>query len=182
MLRARFIPLAIGLAMAAIVASSGCGSSSSAEPSPASAAEFNMPGTKENKFTGFGQEANAEEREAASEVLEQNMQARAEGEWESQCSTLNAFVLGQLEKSSARFSPGVKKDCPDELKAQAEPLAQSKAIRANTMTGPIDVLVVRGRRGYALYHGTGGKDYAMQMEKGTNGEWKVGSLVTTELP
>jgi hypothetical protein len=49
------------------------------------------------------------------------------------------------------------------------------------MTGPIDALRVEGDRGYALYHGTKGKDYVMAMKK-EDDEWKVSSLTESELP
>lgn len=167
-------------ALGALVA--GCGSGSSSEGSTASSAAPSAAFTKRGGNDGpatFGEAASDEEREAASRVLEENLKARAAADWARQCATLTAIRIAQIETDAPNFGGG--KGCVVTLREQAEPLAASKAARANTMTEPIAVLRVKGRRGYALYHGAGGKDYAMPMEK-EGGEWKVAELATTNVP
>jgi hypothetical protein len=162
-----------------IIAVAGCGGSSSSADSgstggPEASASFLKAGGK-NRIPKFGEEAEEDEREAASEVLEKSLQARAAGEWAAQCDTLTTARANNVKETAGGGS------CASSLKAQALPLAESKAVRANTMDGPIDTLRVAGNRGFALYHGKGGKDYAMPMKK-EDDKWKVSSLTESELP
>jgi hypothetical protein len=172
----------------------GCGSSSSSSSSPSPSAnsttgstsdpntsdeteaskEFVKPGG-ENKFAKFGQEADAAEREAASEVLEVNLQARAVGNWAAQCSSLSVAAIKKVEESAVAPSP--PEGCAKALEAQAEPLSSTKEIRSDTMTGPIAALRIEGNNAFALYHGTKGVNYAMPMSK-EGDQWKVDALVT----
>jgi hypothetical protein len=172
--------LLCAMALVLLVSACGSGSSSTSGSSDPSApsAEFTGKGG-ENKPASFGGIADGGEREAASRVLERSLKARAAGDWAAQCATLNASMIAKIEAEGKKLDAG--KGCAKSLRAEAEPLAKTKAIRANTLTGPIDVLRVEGIKGYALYHGTKGKDYAMPMEK-NGGEWKVAALVTTEVP
>jgi hypothetical protein len=191
--------LLAALAIAALIAGCGGGSSSSGSStsssgasspnsestSPASessggsepSAEFFGP-TGKNQTAEFGEEASDEEREAASEVLEENLEARAAGDWKGQCDTLSAAVAKNTAKQGEVANV---KGCAASLELLAQPPARTKAFRANTMTGPIDALRVEGNDGFALYHGAEGQDYSMQMEK-EDGEWKVSSLSTRTLP
>jgi hypothetical protein len=141
-------------------------------------AEFLSPKGK-NQIAKFGQEADVEEREAASSALEESLQARAGGDWATQCETLSATGIKNVEGSVA--ANGAGPSCAKQLEAQAQPLSETKEIRANTMTGPIAVLRVKGNKGFALYHGAKGLDYAMPMTK-EGDEWKVNALVTQEVP
>ncbi|MGB7684774.1 MAG: hypothetical protein WBL45_03235 [Solirubrobacterales bacterium] len=168
--------------MAAVLLSGvgvGCGgdSGASATSDPSGGAEasssFIKPGGK-NQIPKFGDEADEDEREAASAVLQESIQARAAGEWARQCETLTAGRVKRVQET------GASGNCASALKIQAAPLSETQALRANTMTGPIDALRVEGDRGFALYHGRNGKDYAMPMRE-EDGEWKVSSLTETEL-
>lgn len=156
----------------------GCGSSSGGSDATGPSAEFTGKGGS-NRPAAFGQVADEEEREAASKVLEESLKARAAGDWAAQCATLTVRAISQIESDAPNFGGG--KGCVSGLKAQAEPLSSSKSVRANTMTGPIAVLRVDGKFGYALYHGAKHQDYAMLMRK-EGGEWKVDHLATTEIP
>jgi hypothetical protein len=160
----------------------GCGSSSSGSSGSSGDTEASTEFTKEggnNRPATFGEVAGADEREAASQVLERNLKARASGDWAAQCATLTAGRIRAVEATGKSFGAG--RGCVSSLKAQAEPLSQTKAFRVNTLIGPIDVLRVKGSIGYALYHGTQHKDYAMPMKK-EDGGWKVARLATTEIP
>jgi hypothetical protein len=134
-------------------------------------------------YVTFGREASEAERRAASKILRKNMEGRQDANFATQCATLSPDALETvvnpegIPKLRRELGPGA---CPRKLKALASPLSTSKAIRRNTMAGPIDALRIQGRKGYALFHGKGGKDFAMVMER-VNGFWRVGALVTTEL-
>jgi hypothetical protein len=191
------VVLIIGALTAALLAGCGGGSSSSTDSSSSAgsgstsesstatdstadsgeseaSAEFIRPG-KKNKEVEFGQEADAAEREAASAVLEENLQARASGDWEGQCSSLTAEAVKSVEKSAA------KKSCEESLEALAQPISKSKAVRADTMTEPVAALRVKGDKAFALYHGAKGQDYAISMTK-EGGEWKVAAIQERVIP
>jgi hypothetical protein len=168
---------AILVAVAIATSFTACGGSSSDADEVEASKSFLQPGGK-NKIAKFGEEASADEREAASEVLEENLEAREAGEWAKQCSSLTTGAVKRLQEENVeRNFP--KGNCTESLSAQGETLG-TEAVRENTMTGPIDALRVKGDRGYALYHGTEGKDYSMAMKK-VNDEWKVDSLITEEI-
>lgn len=171
---ARLVAGTTVLVLIAAIALAGCGGSSS-EAGETEASKSFLSAKGKNKIPTFGEEADADEREAASEVLEESLKARAAAEFEKQCATLTPSQIKQVEENST--SP--KATCGENLERQAGLLSNTKAIRANTMTGPIDALRVKGDRGWALYHGKKGKDYAMAMEK-VDDDWKVDALVTVE--
>lgn len=167
--------VALVTAMAIVGCGGSSGSSNANEPEASKA--FLSPKGK-NTIPKFGEEASSDEREAASAVLEENLEARAAGEWAKQCASMSVAAIKKVEGAAAYRN--IPKGCVSALKTQGEPKSETQSVRENTMSGPIDALRVKGEKGYALYHGTKGKDYAMPMEK-ENGEWKVGSVVTTEL-
>ncbi len=159
------------------------GSSSGAEGSTAAEAGSSKPAAgfvkkgANNSLAEFGTEAPAEEREAASTVLEENLKARASGDYATQCESLSARSLKKIEENSG---PLGKQPCAQKLGAEAK--KAPTGLLEDTMTEPVAALRVKGNRGWALYHGKGGKNYAMAMEKEANGEWKVASLTTQTLP
>jgi hypothetical protein len=174
----------LGLALVAICLASGiagCGGGSSSSSGASSegrsgagpSAEFLKPKGK-NEIATFGQEAPPELREAASAIVTESLKARAAADFATQCETLNMKGIADV--------PGAENhsDCPKALRAYAEPLANSKKIRADTLSGPIAAFRVKGDQGYAIYHGNDGKNYAMPMEK-EDGSWKVSSVTTIEL-
>jgi hypothetical protein len=169
------------LALFALVGCGGGGSSSSSSSAEGSShkgasSEFISPGG-ENKFAKFGEEASEEEREAASAVLEENLTARQVGDWETQCASLTESQMKELSPESG--AEVLVKACAKGLGELAQPLSATAETRKDRLPGEIDVLRVKGKIGYALFHGSEGTNYAMAMEKeGT--EWKVASLVTVE--
>jgi hypothetical protein len=183
------IGAALIAALAILVFVAGCGSSSNAGSSTPSeesstsessggegAAEF-LSKKGENKIVKFGEEADDEEREAASEVLEENFEAREAADFATQCETLTKGAIKKVEEGPPNLGAG----CEKAVELAAEPLAETKEIRANTLNGPIAALRIKGNKGYALYHGTKNKDYYIEMEK-VGDEWKVDRLISTELP
>jgi hypothetical protein len=170
--------VSVAICLALITAGCGGGGSSSsiakASGEATASAQFLKPGGANNSLVRFGHEASAEEREEVQSVVTASLRARAAADFVAQCETLSIQAINEI--------PGAKGhgDCPRKLKEFAEPLARSKPIRANTLSGPIPALRVKGDRAYALYHGNDGKDYALPLAK-EDGAWKVSSLLTIEL-
>jgi hypothetical protein len=158
-------------------ASEGSSTSSSPPPSssqPESRTSPPTPGfSKKAKLAAFGYEAEASDQEEASDILERSLKARAAGDYATQCETLSQPVVEAVER--ARY----RQNCVNTLKIGD--LLTPPAKTVNTMQGPIVALRVKGAVGYALYHGKDGDDYAMRMEL-ENGEWKVGEVLTENLP
>ena len=177
-----------------------CGSSSDAETDGGSSANASSEFVKNGastQYANFGKEASTEEREAVSAILEENLKARASGDYAVQCASLSAGAIKTIVQAAATLPTG--KGCGKELeavasvadardaeRAGAEVAAAKvegrkgkapKTIREYTMTGPIDVFRVKGTQGFVLYHGIKGLDFVMPMTK-EKGEWKVASLVT----
>lgn len=168
--------LALGAsALTLLIGVAGCGGSSGSSSAPA-IKPFSAAG-ENAKYVKFGQEALAAQREAANLVLEANLQARASGDFAKQCAALNPKTIEEVTGSS---KPSSRSRCPKSLQAFAEPLNQTKGQRADMLDEPIGSLRVKGKQGYALFHGRDGKDYAMPMET-EGGKWMVGALLTTEL-
>jgi len=167
-------------ALVFVAALSGCGGGSDATgaatgaSSGGKASEF-AHGATGKKYANFGHEAGAKEREQASETLEENLKAREVADWATQCETLSAKAQARLEGNG-----GLGASCEVNLKAMAEPVAQSAEVRQDPMSGPISALVVKGPEGYALFHGKKKHNYAMLMEE-DHGRWRVGELVTIQL-
>jgi hypothetical protein len=171
--------LAIGAsALTLAIGAAGCGGSGSSSDSSTVPAIKPFSAAGENaKYVKFGEEALAADREAANLVLEANLEARAAGDFAKQCATLNFKTVEEVTGSS---KPNARSECPQSLQTFAEPLNQTKGQRADMMDEPITSLRVKGKQGYALFHGKDAKDYAMPMET-EGGKWMVGALLTTEL-
>lgn len=148
---------------------SGAPSSGSGEPS----AGFRTPGG-DNSIQTYGEEAGAAERRDASAALEAYMKARGDQDWGAACAELVPAAFESLEQVLA---PG--SGCPATMAAVFKRLAPSAW--ANTMTGPIAALRREDDHGFALYHGSGGTDYFIQMSSEGN-DWKVAALEPTAFP
>lgn len=174
--------LIAGALIASLMA--GCGGSSAADgtekgKTTETVATKPFPSVSTKKIPKFGEKASAEEREAASEVLEENLEAREAADFKTQCATLSpAAVKGVATQASIQGLGGG--GCVKELTARAEPLKQTKGLRENTMVAPIDELRVKGNYGYAIWEGAKGNEFAMQMER-VDGEWKVGNVLDQNL-
>jgi len=152
------------------------GQASDPESSQEGSSSFRTPGG-DNSIQDFGEEAEESEREAASAVVLAFMQARSDGDWDFVCLQLSSAALAQIDQLADRSSQLRGKDCADVLatlvgKAPA-------AARANTIRGGIDSLRFDGESGFALYHGSDGRDYYLPLVK--EGEsWRIGALGPSE--
>jgi hypothetical protein len=174
--------LIAGALIASLMA--GCGGSSAADgtekgKTTETVATKPFPSVSTKKIPKFGKKASASEREAASEVLEENLEAREAADFKTQCATLSPVAVKEVATIAAiqELDGG---GCVKELTARAEPLKQTKGLRQNTMDGPIDELRVKGDYGYAIWEGDDGNNYAMQMER-VDGEWKVADVLLETL-
>jgi hypothetical protein len=141
--------------------------------------EFARPGG-DNNIQEFGDEGSLVEREAASTELRAFMQARAEGDWFTECAHLAPREIAVLHEL-AKEDPQLKgKDCPAMVAVIASRAPSST--RADSMSGPIDSFRQEGgQRAYALYHGARGIDYSIPMLN-HYGEWTVAALEPTPFP
>ncbi len=158
----------------------GSGSQSTDPPTSSGdpSAAFLKPGSPTNEVVEYGHESTPSEREAAAVVLTKNLRAREEGDFKTQCATV-AKVVAENLSPQVNASAAVKA-CPQKLQEIATPLSKTKAFRVDTFDGEIVALRVKGTTGDALYHGTDGKDHAMQMVK-ERGKWLVGNITVLEL-
>jgi hypothetical protein len=170
------------IAVALVVAGCGGGSSGSEATAATTAgsstagdatAQFLKPG-ETNPTVEFGKEASAALREEASKVVSKSLKAREAAAFETQCQTLSLKAIHTVPGGNNR------KVCPAALKKLATPLSKSTKARKDTLSGPIAAMRVKEGEGYALWHGSDGKDYSVQLEK-EGGSWKVASILTTEL-
>lgn len=147
-------------------------------PSGEGSSAFRTPGG-DNSIQEFGKEADTAEVESATAAIDGFLEARANGEWEQQCSFLAAAAVRPLEQLAAR-SPQLKgKGCGAILAALGSQAPASS--RANVLTDGVASLRIEGDQGFALFHGPNGTDYFMTVRK-EDGEWKVGALAPNEFP
>lgn len=164
------------------VLAAGCGGGSSTASSGESSQttngskEFLGKGGKSNKYVKFGQESDVSEREEVSKLVEESFDAREKHDWAGQCATLSKKIINTVVENPAAAG---KKGCAAALGAQGE--TASASTLKNNMAGPVGAFRFKGGNGYALYHGTDKKDYAVPTEK-EGAEWKVSALVAEEVP
>jgi hypothetical protein len=160
----------------------GCGGSSATGSSGGSSSTTTEPSSQffgksaANHFSKFGDESDPAELKAAAAIVAKSLKARAAHDWAAQCSTLSPVAVKAVEEN-----PGATKGagCAKNLGAQGK--EAPKEILEDNLKGAVVAFRVKGTKGYALYHGTDKKDWAMPMEKaGTT--WRVASLVAEEIP
>jgi hypothetical protein len=176
------------IALAAGAAGCGGGSSTSGgsgststplqleeESSGSGVSQFSATTSGGQELLAFGTEASAAEREAASKVLEENLEARAAADFVKQCATLKAILVQELIEQLTKEKVS-NPSCDKALNRFAQPLSGSSKLRADQLDGHITVLLQEGSTGYALFHGNDQKDYVMPLTK-EEGQWKVASLL-----
>ena len=129
-----------------------------------------------NHFAKFGKEADPAELKVAATTVEDSLSARGKKDWAGQCATLSAAAVKLVEENPAAEG---KKGCARDLEAQGK--TAPAAILKDNIKGNVVAFRVKGKKGFALYHGTDKKDWAMPMEK-EGADWKVGALVAEEIP
>jgi hypothetical protein len=172
---------ALGLLISGCGGGGGTGNSTSDASAKVDASAVFLKADGPNKLIEFGTEATQAELEAANAVLEKNFDARAAADFAEQCASLSAKAIESVTLIAHVGAAGkVPKGCAGKLKEVATPLAKSKEAREDRLGEPIPVLRVKGNEGFALFHGTDGKDWVIPLEK-EGGKWKVGSIREEEL-
>ncbi|MFL5340392.1 MAG: hypothetical protein ACJ8F7_09595 [Gemmataceae bacterium] len=131
--------------------------------------EFIVPGG-DNAMPEYGREAAAMERKQASALIQRWMRARAARDFVDECRYFSRrfirhFVTGDAEV----VSEGRVKTCPQALAYFG---SDASGDFKNTLTGPIDSLRVAKGLGFAQYHGKGGIDWEIPVNK-EDGTWRV---------
>jgi hypothetical protein len=173
--RAGIVTSLVAVAMLLLVAA-GCGSDSASSDSGEGNKTFIVAGGK-NTLAKFGQEADDSEREEVAEIVEESLDAREDHDWAGQCATLSKGMIKTAEESPGAI--GATGGCKSALETEGDRAPAS--VLKNNVEGSVVAFRVKGNAGYALYHGTDKKDWAMPMEK-EGDEWKVGALVAKEIP
>lgn len=178
--------IAAALLVGVLLAGCGGGASTGSTADPSSGAEASaqfLKATGPNELVEFGSEASQAEREAANSVLQKSFAARADANFAVQCATLSKEVAEKVQATAHVASNGKKapKGCLGRLKEMATPLANSKEAREDRLSGPIPAMRVEGKKAFALFHGTDGKNWVMPLEK-EGGKWRVAALEEQELP
>jgi hypothetical protein len=143
------------------------------------AAQFQRKGS-DNSIQEFGQEGGGAEFAAAAATLHAFLDARAAGRWEDACSYLAAEVVASLEQfAAANSGESQLEGCPQILQTLSSG-AGAAGLRAMA-NADVGSLRVQGGRGFLLYHGPQGVDFAMPVTA-QGGEWKLSAPEATPLP
>jgi hypothetical protein len=137
------------------------------------AAQFKTK-SADNSIQEFGSEASDSERDRAAEVLHGFLDARAARDWQGACSYMSAGLTGSLEALVARAPQGEKPEGCAEILAALSAGVPDQALKG-VAKADVGSLRSEGDRGFLLYHGAHGEDYAMPMAI-EGGAWKVGAL------
>jgi hypothetical protein len=176
--------IGIGIAIICAMVTGGCGGGQSSasttaqkDPYPKGPTrQFYIPGG-ENGIQIYGHEGTPAERRQASAVLEGWTRARAAKRWAKDCSYLSQTYKTSLVKKDAYVvTNGQVKTCPAALHYFG---SEASGTVGYNMAGPVASLRVGEGRAYAQYHGRGGTDWYVPMERDGN-EWKV--AVSAPLP
>jgi hypothetical protein len=126
----------------------------------------------DNSIPDFGAEAPNSDRARATAALSAFLRARAAGDWSTVCSYLAATTRKQLERLA-----GASKDCGTVLAG----LSKGGEAGAETLTGGVAALRIKGDSAFALYHGSHNSKYVMPMVN-EGGAWKISQLAPLAYP
>jgi hypothetical protein len=107
----------------------------------------------------------------ASRLIHLWMDARAATDWKRDCKYFSRNFSRRITADAYRVTGGRVTTCARAL-AHFGPTAAASGNCKNTLDGPIDSLRVKGREGYAQYHGNDHKDYVVSLRK-EDGKWWV---------
>lgn len=144
------------------------------------AAQFRGSKGGDDSIQEFGQEAGGSELARAAAVLHAYLDARAARRWDDACSYLSAGAVAGIEQFAEAFAQDQDVEgCPEVLGTLSE-RTSDEALREGAQAD-VGSLRAQGGRGFLLYHGARGVDYAIAVvEEG--GEWKIAAPEATPLP
>jgi len=149
------------------------------EDSGGGSAQFRIEGG-DNSIQEFGEEADADEFEAAAAALHDFLDARAAADWDSVCAVVSEEVSQSLEKIADQATKQLDDaSCAGILAALTNPAAK-KILEEEATQADVASLRIEGDRGYAIYRATKGDVFAIPMAK-VDGEWKVAGLAGTPI-
>jgi hypothetical protein len=155
-------------------------SASGGSSSGGGGASFREPHA-DNSIPDFGAEASTGELARATAALAAFLHARAGGEWAAACVYLAGPTRVQLERFGGAAKGG-SKGCGTALAALSGGGGHGASpSRAETLTGSVAALRVKGNSAFALYRGPNGNKYVMPMVK-EGGAWKIGQLAPIAYP
>ncbi len=181
-MRALTAILLLGLLVASCGGGGGATESKTDAASGSEASAQFLKVTGPNELLEFGSEATQAEREAANTVLQKSFKARAAANFAVQCAILTKEVVEKI-KATAHVSVSGKapKGCVGRLKEMATPLTRSEEAREDRLDETIPAMRIKGKKAFAVFHGTDGKNWVIPMEK-ESGSWRVAALEEEELP
>ena len=141
-------------------------------------AQFKVKGG-DNSVQEFGEEAEAEEFDAAAVALHNFLDARAEGNWAAACQYMAKSIVESFEQLAARAKQIDDTTCAGILEKLTNPAAK-QSMKEEAAKANVGSLRIEGEQAFVIYGGLDGAIMAMPMAD-EGGEWKVGSLAGTPL-
>ena len=142
------------------------------------AGQFKVKGG-DNSVQEFGEEASAEELDAAAAALHNFLDARAEGNWAAACEYMSGSVVESFEKLAAQSKQIDDSSCGSILETLTNPAA-TQLLKEEAAKADVGSLRIEGGRAFIIYSGVEGTIMAMPMAD-EDGDWKVASLAGTPL-
>ncbi|HXS46617.1 MAG TPA: hypothetical protein VN756_04050 [Solirubrobacterales bacterium] len=141
-------------------------------------AQFKTKGG-DNSVQEFGEEADADELDAAAETLHGFLDARAAGDWEAACSYISKSVTESFEKLAAQAEKIEDLTCDGLLENLTNPVAM-QALQDEAEKANVGSLRIEDESAFIIYTGVDGTVLAMPMAN-EDGTWKVAALAGTPL-
>jgi hypothetical protein len=142
------------------------------------AEQFKVKGG-DNSVQEFGEEADAEEFDAAAVALHNFLDARAEGNWAAACEFMSKDVIESFEKLASRAKQIDDSSCGAILEKLTNPAA-AQSMKEEAAKANVGSLRIEGEQAFVLYTGIDGTILTMPMAN-EDGDWKVASLAGTPL-
>ena len=133
----------------------------------------------DNSVQEFGEEAEAQELDAAAVALHDFLDARAQGNWAAACQYMSKETVESFEKLAAQAKQIEDKSCGGILEKLTNPAAKA-SMEAEAEKANVGSLRIEGERAFVIYTGVDGTILAMPMAN-EGGDWKVASLAGTPL-
>lgn len=133
----------------------------------------------DNSVQEFGEEADAEEFDAAAVAVHNFLDARAESNWAAACEYMAKSVIESFEKLAVQAKQIEDASCGGILEKLTNPAAK-EAMKEEAEKANVGSLRIEGEQAFVIYTGVAGTILAMPMVN-EGGTWKVASLAGTPL-
>jgi hypothetical protein len=181
----RGIALAAAVVAIAIAGLAGCGGGDDDSPdttaagagSEQTATGAEGSGAGAESITTFGEEASAEDRDAAGTAVQEFLRARADGVWAQACSLMSASTQETLAGFGGEPTKSVP--CAKLLERVASQLP-AKLLASGEET-EVTAVRIEGDRGFVIYRDASGTESAFAVVR-EGSVWKAGAINGTPLP